>query len=101
MVLGYLFAPSAHAETYINNSINVSANGSDGGGTNSVAVTTVVNGEVVEDWSSTSTEPITYSKTYISTSSGVDEEETTRDQLKAMVAQLEAIISYYVSLLKN
>lgn len=100
LILGCLLIPltSASAETVIKNSISVGASGS---GENYAAVKTTVNDEVVEDWSTSSTEPIVYSQTHTSTSSEVySEVETGDQQLMAMIAQLEAIISFYVSLLK-
>ena len=105
LILGCLLIPinSASATTIISNSVSVSANSSNG--ESHAAVTTIINGEVIEDWSATSTEPIVYAQTHISTSSVtnsvVSTETSTRDQLKAMIAQLEAIISFYVSLLNH
>lgn len=106
LVLGCLlaFVSPVNAETTVTNSVNVSA----GGGESHAAVTTIINGEVVEDWSATSTEPIVYSKS-INSSSTVTKTEvsttpsqtTDHDQLKALIAKLQALISLYVSLLNN
>ena len=99
LVLVCLLVPfaSTSAGTTVSNSVSVSASGS---GESHASVTTVINGEVVEDWSTSSSEPIEYSQTHVSTSSEVNTEIQTSDQqLKAMIAQLEAIISFYVSLL--
>jgi len=103
LFLGCLLLPTntASAETTVTNSVQVISNSS-GNSESQASVTTIINGEVVEDWSATSTEPILYSSTY--TSEDVSTKETplptsNRDQLEAMIAQLEAIISLYVSLL--
>lgn len=97
----FTFTDFVRAETNITSSVHITANG----GENSATVKTIINGEVIEDWSTTSTEPIVYSKS-INSSSTTTEISTTpsqtmnRDQMKALIAKLQALISLYVSLLK-
>jgi len=106
LLFGCLITPISQvsAETTVTNSVNVTANG----GESHAAVTTIINGEVVEDWSASSTEPIVYSKSITSSStvnttelSTTPSQATNHDQLKALIAKLQALISLYVSLLNN
>lgn len=95
-----LFPQITTAETVVTNSVSVSASGS---GENSASVTTIINNEVVEDWSSNSVEPIKYSN-YISASSSTETRvhaSSEEVRLKEMIIRLEALISLYVSLLKQ
>lgn len=92
------------AETTVTNTVSVSA---DGNGNSQAAVTTVVNGEIVEDWSDTSSSTITYSSTYtadgaanyteVTTDPAVDA-EAKRMLLETLIARLQALIQLYVTL---
>ena len=103
-------ASTVNAETSVANSINVTANSNSA--ESSASVITIVNGEVIEDWSATSTDPIRYSSTYNNDTESISmpphtnadtslSQTSSRDQLKAMIAHLEALISLYVLLLHN
>ncbi len=99
IAVGLLFSVgSASAETTIKNSVSVSSNAD---GSNQAIVKTIINDEVVEDWSASSTGPITYSSSHHLDSAEATVETSTRDQLLILIAQLEAIIAYYVSLLNQ
>ncbi len=93
---------SVEAETNVTQSVSVSANG----GESHASVKTVINGEVVEDWSATSNEPIEYSQTISTTNATTTTEISTNPtqqktdaQLKEIISQLQALIAFYVSLL--
>lgn len=85
------------------NSSNSSSNGSDGESHTSASVTTVVNGKVVESWSASSTEDISYERT-ISISHNNATPTNTTDQvaeqviLKQIITRLQALIQLYVTL---
>ena len=92
------------AETEIVNSVNVTASG----GSNHASVQTTINGEVVEDWSASSTEPIHYTNSITSDPTTVTAETSAEgskpseeDQLRGLLTQLKALISLYVSLLTH
>lgn len=95
---------SVGAGTTVTNSVHVTADT----GSNHATVTTIINGEVVEDWSASSTEPIVYSKSIYSSStinnnktvsSTTPSQTTYQNQLQKLINQLQALISLYVSLL--
>lgn len=93
------------AATTVTNNFSVSANSSDGNSNNSASVTTVINGEVVEDWSVSNSEPISYSSTITGTTStntlvvDTHRREQEQENLKVLIAKLQALIALYVSLL--
>lgn len=91
---------TANAETSVINSVRVSANGTS---ENHASVHTVINGEVVEDWSTTTEDPIEYTSAVVTATSTPlsSSQDTTNDHLKAVIAQLQALISLYVSLLNS
>lgn len=95
------------AKTTINNSVNVSANSSGGTSVSQASVTTIVDGEIVESWSVTSTDPISYEHTVISASStnahAALYADTKSDQtiLRQLIKQLQALIALYVTLLQQ
>lgn len=99
----FLLATPTHAETTITNNVSVYANSND---TNHAAVTTVVNDAVVENWSTSSTSPITYTNTFSTDSATIDttintSHPTDRDHMVALIDQLQALIALYVSLLSS
>lgn len=92
------------AETTVTNTVSVSA---DGNSNNQAAVTTVVNGEIVEDWSDTSSSTITHSSTYTAavvtnhtevTADQAVDTEAKRLLLETLIARLQALIQLYVTL---
>jgi len=96
------------AKTTVSNTVHVSANSSEGTGVSHASVTTVVNGEVVESWSATSTDPITYhsSMTHAGTAAAEVSTTATTDEpdptiLRQLIAQLQALIALYVTLLQQ
>ncbi|MCA9358991.1 hypothetical protein KC926_02175 [Candidatus Kaiserbacteria bacterium] len=91
------------AETVVTNSVNISANSS--GGQSHASVQTIINGEVVENWSTTSSEAIYYSSNFQTSTTSTQhstttQRELTNEQLKTLIKRLEVLISLYVSLLK-
>lgn len=84
------------AETTIRNDISVQASG----GSNSVSVHSVINGEIVESYTQTSDEPISYEHTTVID----DRDETTTTatdttDFAALIKELQALLALYVSLL--
>lgn len=93
-----LFLPfyTLSAETRIENSVSVSASGD---GVSRTSVTTIIDGEVVEDWATSTTGTVTYTSEHqVSTSEPTPEERT---RLNQMIEQLLALISFYESLLNR
>lgn len=105
IVLGVIFVPitNINAETVITNNVKVS---SDGSGQNRASVKTTINNVVVEDWSTTGSDSISYTSEVATSSISVVtkseeniSETTRREQLKKLIVQLETLIKMYVSLL--
>lgn len=100
-----LLAPPVSAENVITNTMSVSA---DGGGESRAAVTTTINGETIEHWSATGT-TTTYHHTVVVPNNADEETDTSHEttltdtdtdtQLKAIISQLLALITYYELLL--
>lgn len=100
-----LLVSPVSAENVITNTMSVSA---DGGGESRAAVTTTINGETIEHWSATGT-TTSYSHTIVvpniadaKTNTSQDTPLTNSDtetQLKAIISQLLALITYYELLL--
>jgi hypothetical protein len=102
---GYLFMLTSHvyAETTVVNSVYAGTNGT---GESQASVTTIINGEVVEDWSSTSSTSIKHSNTVVVENDSVINTTNTsqannRDHMVELIAHLEALIALYVSLLSH
>ncbi|MEN9922011.1 MAG: hypothetical protein RL097_287 [Candidatus Parcubacteria bacterium] len=88
-----------HADTTVTNTVSVSANSSTRKEQQQATVHTVINGKVVEDWSTTSSTSIIYTKIHTTdTSSTIS---TTTEQtalLHELLTRLQALISLYVTL---
>jgi uncharacterized protein (UPF0333 family) len=105
-----------HAESVVSSSISVSANSGDANGNTSnnskstANVKVIINDEVVEDWSQTSTGTVSYQRTIIESDSDLKTEENLminereadyRSELLAIIKRLQAIIALYVTLIQN
>lgn len=98
----FVLLPLLTHATTVQNSVHISADGSK----NSASVYTKINGEVVNDWSKTSSSSISYSSniqypsqsvTSVSTETPVST-AVERAKLEQLLAQLQVLISLYVTL---
>jgi hypothetical protein len=100
LLIWFLLVPLvASAETIISNTISVSADSSDTS-TSQASMKTVVNGEVIEDWSATSSDDIYYERTYTTENDQEAPASTTveREALYDLLTRLQALIKLYVTL---
>lgn len=89
------------AETNITNSVTVTADG--GASESRVSTRTVLNGEVVTDWSTTTSGSISHYEVIQHPSPSASTTATTltqtdRERLQSLLAQLQVLIALYVTL---
>ena len=94
------------ADSVVSSSVSIKASSGGESGEQSAHVRTVINGEVVEDWHSTSSEPIEYAKTITLSDNDVEmqspeREVDDRSTLEEIIKRLRAIIQIYVMLLQH
>lgn len=90
------------ANTVVENTISVSAESGGVKNEQQASVHTEINGRVVEDWSTTSSDPINYSSVHTTTTSSSTTASVVTPEkavlLDALLTRLHALIQLYVTL---